>query len=622
MKRRLRLTALLTCAALLPCMPLNVQAEESPQYRRDTAESEAITGRGPGIALWTAFPEVFGGEDRMLWYDAAYPPALGRDMLGKQKVWHRSWDGTDPVSFEPLDDRGVWGETAKYEWGHEALGADGMPEYQYVQQHVESNLILGYDDDTGEPIYGTPTELIWLTSPCARDLTIVPRGISAQRSPDYEQSRQEIYDAVKAIVDRFYPPDADGNSPVMLYDSEFDGSCLTLHDPGSTAGARDIAEGLMHALNDAGLIKAFYSWGERLNMIEIDTSFSSNMMFAFPEAPTAGYNPDPLMTANGGEPLPIDWAEVRVWLAAEYPGAELIELDPDDPEQYQQYGLPVPSKTDPVKYYIDTPDYGIRERFALCAALAERYGLYRDIISRVDMYYTPLFGDDMLRGVTPDTWVRTELAGKTCYYHTNDERWYDESMAPLTDSTGYLQTGRCLGEEFRVYATGKVFGKSQSETRLEELNAVMQEYIAFRPVTYSAVNGKTDEQSLHGAEVMLRTLPLTYRFDSASDAFACEILLGDTVLGRMEYTGETPGAVLRSNAAVTDLHTVTLSTGDATLSGEINIADAVLLARYLAEDSEVSLAPLGKTLCDLDRDSELTSSDLSALLRQLARVDF
>ena len=62
-------------------------------------------------------------------------------------------------------------------------------------------------------------------------------------------------------------------------------------------------------------------------------------------------------------------------------------------------------------------------------------------------------------------------------------------------------------------------------------------------------------------------------------------------------------------------------TGDMDENGTANIGDAVLLARYLAEDSAVTQpTPNGKSLADMDGDGTLDSSDLAALLMLLANL--
>lgn len=58
--------------------------------------------------------------------------------------------------------------------------------------------------------------------------------------------------------------------------------------------------------------------------------------------------------------------------------------------------------------------------------------------------------------------------------------------------------------------------------------------------------------------------------------------------------------------------------GDTDCSGHINIADAVMLARYIAEDSGVNLTAAGKLNADTDVNGLIESADLALLLQYLA----
>ena len=62
--------------------------------------------------------------------------------------------------------------------------------------------------------------------------------------------------------------------------------------------------------------------------------------------------------------------------------------------------------------------------------------------------------------------------------------------------------------------------------------------------------------------------------------------------------------------------------GDFNLNGVTDIADAILLARFLAEDTEISVQPEGKALMDLNGDKYTTSDDLTMLLCYLAGLPF
>ena len=61
-----------------------------------------------------------------------------------------------------------------------------------------------------------------------------------------------------------------------------------------------------------------------------------------------------------------------------------------------------------------------------------------------------------------------------------------------------------------------------------------------------------------------------------------------------------------------------INAGDADCSGSVNVADAVLLARYCAEDSAVHITAQGRLNADLNGDSSITAEDTAMLLRVLA----
>ena len=61
--------------------------------------------------------------------------------------------------------------------------------------------------------------------------------------------------------------------------------------------------------------------------------------------------------------------------------------------------------------------------------------------------------------------------------------------------------------------------------------------------------------------------------------------------------------------------------GDADCSGDISIADAILLARFLAEDTGAYMTAEGKICSDCNHDGLLTSDDVIVLLRYLAGIN-
>ncbi len=61
--------------------------------------------------------------------------------------------------------------------------------------------------------------------------------------------------------------------------------------------------------------------------------------------------------------------------------------------------------------------------------------------------------------------------------------------------------------------------------------------------------------------------------------------------------------------------------GDVNCSGEIDVSDAVLLARFLAEDTSAKITTEGKTNADCDDDGDITSNDTVKILRHIAKLE-
>ena len=60
--------------------------------------------------------------------------------------------------------------------------------------------------------------------------------------------------------------------------------------------------------------------------------------------------------------------------------------------------------------------------------------------------------------------------------------------------------------------------------------------------------------------------------------------------------------------------------GDVDCSGDVNVADAVLLARFCAEDSGITVSAQGKLNANVSGDSDITTDDLGQILEYLAGI--
>ena len=71
---------------------------------------------------------------------------------------------------------------------------------------------------------------------------------------------------------------------------------------------------------------------------------------------------------------------------------------------------------------------------------------------------------------------------------------------------------------------------------------------------------------------------------------------------------------------VEDAETV-YQNGDCNLDGQVDVSDAVLLARFCAEDTEAVITKEGRDLADVDDDGKITPDDTIRLLRIIAKFD-
>lgn len=60
--------------------------------------------------------------------------------------------------------------------------------------------------------------------------------------------------------------------------------------------------------------------------------------------------------------------------------------------------------------------------------------------------------------------------------------------------------------------------------------------------------------------------------------------------------------------------------GDTNCDGQVDVSDAVLLARFTAEDSSAIITAEGKTLADVNRDGSLTADDTLQILEYIAKL--
>lgn len=92
---------------------------------------------------------------------------------------------------------------------------------------------------------------------------------------------------------------------------------------------------------------------------------------------------------------------------------------------------------------------------------------------------------------------------------------------------------------------------------------------------------------------------------------------GDIVFSAVAESGVTDYQAAFTNGSVT-IGATTAEWGDVDESGNIDVADAVLLARFIAEDSTAVISAQGKINADVTHDGNKDAADITKILKYIA----
>lgn len=95
-----------------------------------------------------------------------------------------------------------------------------------------------------------------------------------------------------------------------------------------------------------------------------------------------------------------------------------------------------------------------------------------------------------------------------------------------------------------------------------------------------------------------------------------------TGCGKLNVYGMSADIQIQNDCTRQNIPFVALDklTGDLNTDAEVNLLDAILLAKMLGQDSAVSVSTIGIGNADINRDGDLTAQDLTNLLRILANI--
>ena len=241
--------------------------------------------------------------------------------------------------MEQLDHKGMFGDSLLY--------------MRHIDRYVDR---VAADPATGEPVrkqVHDVRDLLYTVKPRTNTLRFVLRD-----GVDYDTAKQQI----TAIVQKYFP-DVTPDDP--LNPGTFD-----IYEADETKRTAEVSESLMRELAGAGLISAFYSWGETA-----DYNIASCGYLTFYSPPDYRWNSEHEMVE-----VTYDWDAVRAWVQQNHPECEFLSLTKDDVELAKTLGVyheELPHVTFRDKAYAVIPPDGTtyKEHFALAAELYEQFGL-------------------------------------------------------------------------------------------------------------------------------------------------------------------------------------------------------------------------------------------------------
>ena len=271
-----------------------------------------------------------------------------------------------------LDDKGMFAGVASGQTGREVLNyevyADTL-EYDLEQPvfDPETNELV---ETVTEHIVRNPLYVVWATE---NQFSFVLRD-----GLDEAEATQKIFE----ILEQYYPGITEkakqtvGSANSYVLSGTFQSGKYTLYDNSENAGNEQIADAVKRDLAKAGLISAFYTWGETAHYQEVNPE---RYLTAYIPAQYDDYNkqnPDAIITE-------IDWDAVLAWATEHHPECECRYVMPDETEVLKKLLILHDHDGQPWRPYPDAPVLAIippentsfEEHFAIAAELYEQFGI-------------------------------------------------------------------------------------------------------------------------------------------------------------------------------------------------------------------------------------------------------
>lgn len=212
-----------------------------------------------------------------------------------------------------------------------------------------------------------------------------------------------------------------------------------------------------------------------------------------------------------------------------------------------------------------------------------------------------------------------ELNGGKIYnnYHSIDEDGYSDYPAESSSVLLNIQGTVKIGDDKVVIAGKESDGSDKqviSASSRDPFISLINEY-GYIEVTDTA---PTDLPVITVTTFMTTTTTTTTTTTATTTTTTPKVTT--TTKATTTTTKTTTTTAKKTTTTTVTTTTTTTKTGDVTCDGTVDVSDAVLLARFLAEDTEAEIIEQGKKNADCNKSGKPDSEDVTMILKAIARL--
>lgn len=227
-------------------------------------------------------------------------------------------------------------------------------------------------------------------------------------------------------------------------------------------------------------------------------------------------------------------------------------------------------------------------------------------------------------------------------YDTRTQRWFDEKGKTLIKQNSKTQTAGAAEGVFGQDVSGLMLNPAEQSLMLQMADGTLTEptdlisadteaslkqllaYVhAVKPEYSESYYDRAQQKNVAVPEPA--SFPLIYQWgtavkDGESFRLSCRIYFGEVLYGIATLANGQISFSRAGEEAEEGAANPFTSAGDATVDGRVDVSDAVLSSRLLAEDTKTPITSLGTELADKNEDGAITGRDVTEILFDIVKT--